>query len=452
MASKNSNKPDPAWKALLSQKRLRPSLVKGRSTYDARTAFENDYDRVIFSSSFRRLKNKAQVFSLEGHDFVRTRLTHTIEVSTIGRALGDGVAKHLKLTGHDMGIVVATACLLHDVGNPPFGHSGEHAIGAWFKQVSAASLRIDDPQEFADLTNFEGNAQALRIATRTQWSGLHYGLNLTAATLSTLVKYPCSSIQSKTSGAKALSKFGYFKDDEATFQEIRKLTGLKDHIRHPLTFLMEAADDIAYATGDLEDVLKKGLVSYETIRAILKKNTEGPAAELVKQYLEGAFKTLSVVSDTRERQQLSLQRFCQVAVGQMTKSAIECFIKNSQAIVKGDFDGEIVHEMKLASLGKALKAVMHEAVYSHLEIAHREQASAKVIHGLLDAAILQLRSSPKGTLAKKVYAPAPRNPRDQNDASKDYQLALRMTDYVSGMTDAFALAEYQRINAMGPTL
>jgi dGTPase len=452
MSEKHSKFPDPKWDELLSTERLRPSKVKDRSKYDARTAFENDYDRVIFSSAFRRLKNKAQVFSLEGHDFVRTRLTHSIEVSTIGRAMGDGVAKHLALDARDVGSIVATACLLHDIGNPPYGHSGERAIGSWFQEAVPKHLEIVNPEEIGDLTAFEGNAQALRIATRTQWSGLEYGLNLTSATLSALVKYPCSSVESNKNGPKALSKFGYFKDDKASFDELRRLTGLIGHMRHPLTFLMEAADDIAYATGDLEDVLKKGLVDYETIRGILEHEGDERSKDLVKTYLDRTFNELAIVSDKRERQQIALQRFCQMAVRLMTKSAIECFIQNSSAIVGGEFDAEIVQKMKLSGLCKALKAVMYEAVYSHLEIAHREQASAKVIHGLLDAIMSEFKRAPEGTLANKVYVPAPRNSRDASDTSKDYQIALRMTDYVSGMTDAFALAEYQRINAMRATL
>lgn len=450
MVGKRSKAPDPKWKLLLSEERLRPTKVKSRSTYDARTAFENDYDRVIFCSSFRRLRNKAQVFSLEGHDFVRTRLTHSIEVSTIGRALGDGVAKHLGLSTEKIGSLVATVCLLHDIGNPPFGHSGEHAIGSWFKE-NFQKLLLNDPTELADLTAFEGNAQAFRIATRTQWSGLEFGLNLTAATLSTLIKYPCSSTESRDNGPKALSKFGYFTADKATFDKVRHLTGLKGHTRHPLTFLMEAADDIAYATGDLEDVLKKGLVDYRTIREIIKKGAVGGSAELVKIYLDGPYEELSFVKDIKKRQQLSLQRFCQMAVRLMIKSAIECFITNSEAIINGQFDGEIVGVMGFSGLCKAFKTVMREEVYPHLEIAHREQASGNIIHGLLAGIFEELIRNPKGTLAKKVYVQAPSNPIDVK-VSEGYQYALRMTDYVSGMTDAFALSEYQRMNAMGASL
>jgi dGTPase len=359
---------DPKWGHFLCKERIRDSKVKGRSDYDARTPFGNDYDRVIFSSSFRRLKDKAQVFSLESHDFVRTRLAHSIEASTIGRALGEGVAKHLNLDGRDAGDLVATVCLIHDLGNPPFGHSGERAIGAWFNGDAKKWLSLEDEQELADLTGFEGNAQALRIVTRTQWSGDDYGMNLTTATLSALVKYPCSSIESKgRGGLKALAKFGYFKADKATFDDVRRRTGLKGHMRHPLTFLMEAADDIAYAAADLEDVFKKGLVGYDNIRGILNQHADETAAQMIKMYLDGAFDQLSRVEENRERQQLALQRFSQMAVRKMTQSAIECFVENAEAIVNGDFDSAIVETMKLSRLCIALKAVMEDAVYSHLE-------------------------------------------------------------------------------------
>lgn len=452
MEDGHSKAPDPRWDILLSTERLRTSKVKVRSPFDARSGFENDYDRIIFSSSFRRLKNKAQVFSLEGHDFVRTRLTHSIEVSTIGRALGEGVAKNLGLIdpNRDVGSLVATVCLLHDIGNPPFGHSGEWAIGSWFQDKIGQGLEIEDPQEIKDLTKFEGNAQALRIATRTQWSGLDFGMNLTAACLSTLIKYPCASPDSQgDKGPKALSKFGYFKRDRKAFEEVREKTGLEGHQRHPLTLLVEAADDIAYATGDIEDVLKKDLVKYEMIDAVLKKNADEKSAYVVKKYLDGPLEELAFVEDDRERRQLAIQRFSQMAVRLMIQSGIACFVEHSPAILNGTFDGEIVQKMDLAHICSALKSVTKDVVFPHLEIAYREQAARRIIHGLLDGVADEIKRNPKGTLSQTVYPEAPRNPGDADDCSKGYLWALRLTDYVSGMTDAFALAQYQRMNAMG---
>lgn len=258
------------WSDLNSTSRLRPSLVK-KSEADLRSAYEGDYDRVLFSSAFRRLQDKTQVFPLDRNDFVRTRLTHSLEVSTVGRDMGSSVAKVLERQGidrnlnpEDAGTLVATACLLHDIGNPPFGHSGEQSIGQWFKsRFDNGKLKIEDRQERLDLEKFEGNASGFRIATRLQHLGQSYGMNLTAGALACLMKYPCGShevnwhIKAKERPKKC-SKFGYFKADAVTFRRVQTLTKLSGITRHPLTFLMEAADDIVYSAVDLEDALKKG--------------------------------------------------------------------------------------------------------------------------------------------------------------------------------------------------
>lgn len=455
MARSNKMASKSMWRKLLSKTRLRESEVTNRSKYDARTPFENDYDRVIFSSSFRRLRNKAQVFSLEGHDFVRTRLTHSVEVATIGRALGEGVGGQLDLTNGDVGTIVATACLLHDIGNPPFGHSGETAIGGWFHENmdGAYRLKIGDPQERADLVSFEGNAQAFRIATRTQWSGRDYGMNLTAATLATLIKYPCASHQAQgADGPKSRSKFGYMKADLPAFEEVRRLTGLQEFQRHPLTYLVEAADDIAYATGDIEDVLKKRIVDYGTICAYLDK-AENPASKAcVAKFLHGIYEQFSADLDVHERQQLAVQRFCQAAVRFMTKSCIEVFVSHSAQILDGTFDGELVAKMNMSDLCSALKDIMRVGVYPHVEIAHREQAARTVIHGLLNAIMDELVDRPSGPLARRVYKEAVRHPDDLTGLSDNYIRALRATDYVSGMTDGFALQQYQRIAGVAARL
>jgi len=449
------------WRSFLSVERLRKTRVQGRSPLDARTAFENDYDRVVFSSSFRRLRNKAQVFSLEPHDFVRTRLTHSFEVSTIGRSLGEGAASALRLgypaldflVPRDIGTVVATACLLHDIGNPPFGHSGEKAIGRWFDgNIDAEKrLKLSDRQERADLTMFEGNAQAFRIATRLQWSGQEFGMNLTVATLSALLKYPCSSNQVQAGGSKSLKKFGYFKADANAFKTVRALTGLGAGTRrNPLTYLMEAADDIGYCAGDIEDVLKKGLVDYDSIREALTK-TSGQSLDCVSMFLDAPYKHEFAALSPRERRQLSIQRFCQMAIRMMMKSAIEAFIENFEPIMRGDFQKDLVEAMELGDLCTALKGIMIDHVYPHIEIAHREQTARNVLEGLLSTIIDELQDRPDGSLAKSIYRAAPANSSEPGNLSANYQLAQRATDYVSGMTDGHALAQFQRISGMLPS-
>jgi dGTPase len=451
-----------AWRHHMDAKRLRETRVRGRSPLDARTEFENDLDRVIFSSSFRRLRNKAQVFSLEPHDFVRTRLTHSIEVSTVGRSLGEGaasatqgVADALKamspsLTPRDVGTVVATACLLHDIGNPPFGHSGERAIGTWFgRNIDAKKrLKLSDSQERADLTMFEGNAQALRVATRLQWSGQDYGMNLTVATLSALIKYPCSSNEVNSKGPKPLKKFGYFKTDGTTFKDIRSHTGLDGYRRNPLTYLMEAANDLAYATGDIEDVLKKGFVDYQTIDQILGDVKSKESKECVDKFLRAPYQEEFKNFEPRERRQLSVQRFCQMAIRLMMKSVINAFVEKYSDIMDGMFAGDLVGAMSMNDLHQALTRIMKDHVYSHIEIADREQTARNVIAGLLSAVVEELQDRPGDALARTTYRAAPLHYGESSTASENYKIAQRACDYVSGMTDGHALAQYQRISGM----
>jgi dGTPase len=450
-----------AWRALVSAERLRKTRVTGGRPLDARTEFENDFDRVVFSSSFRRLRNKAQVFSLEPHDFVRTRLTHSFEVATIGRSIGEGAAravtrknKHLGfLVARDVGTIVATACLLHDIGNPPFGHSGEKAIGTWFAANTDAEkrLKLPDAQERADLTNFEGNAQSFRIATRLQWSGQDFGMNLTVATLSALIKYPCASNEVCPNGPKSLRKFGYFKADASTFKDVRSRTGLVDKQRNPLTYLMEAADDIAYATGDIEDVLKKGLVDFGTIRHTLKTARSKESKECLRKFLDYPFKHEFKGCEMKERQQLTIQRFSQMAIRLMVKSAIKAFLANYESIMSGKYTGDLVGSMSMSDLSNCLKKIMTDYVYSHIEIAHREQTARNVVAGLLSAIIDELQDRPDGPLARLTYRAAHQHAHELDTLSAAYKVAQRATDYVSGMTDGHALAQYQRISGMRST-
>jgi dGTPase len=447
-----------AWKLLSAVDRLRESRVRGRSEFDARSPFENDFDRVVFSSSFRRLRNKAQIFSLESHDFVRTRLTHSIEVTTIGRSLGEGAAAgmlrrypELPITARDVGTIVATACMLHDIGNPPFGHSGEKAIGRWFTNNIDADLKLKIKDgEAADLTKFEGNAQSFRIATRLQWSGQDFGMNLTVATLSTLLKYPCASDEVLAKGPKALSKFGYFKSDALTYERVRSSTGLEEHRRHPLTYLMEAADDIGYAAGDIEDVLKKGLVDYASIQGALGVVRTKESKECVAKFLNETYERDFIGIEPRERQQLSIQRFCQMAIRLMMKSAIEAFLDNFDEIMAGGFDDDLVGAMSMSDLCDALKGIMKKYVYSHIEIANREQTARRVIGGLLSAIMEELQDRPADPLAVATYRAAPTHAHERNrlNLSSNYQLSQRAADYVAGMTDGHALSQYQRISGM----
>ena len=276
------------WKQLLSidTKRAR-SRIKAS---DIRSDFDKDYHRIISSPSFRRLQDKTQAFPLEENDFVRTRLTHSLEVSSFGKSLGQYLGKKIiedkidKDFGYEeleaICTILASASLIHDIGNPPFGHFGEDTIRVWFKD-NLSKLIIKDlngeerklseilnEQMISDFTNFEGNAQAIRVVSKLHFIVDEYGMNLTYALLNTLIKYPVSSLNiDKNSGNIKDKKMGYFLAEEDIFWDIVKSTGTYDVetnkvFRHPLTFLLEAADDIAYATADIEDGLKKGFINY----------------------------------------------------------------------------------------------------------------------------------------------------------------------------------------------
>jgi len=268
------------WQQLLSS-----GLAGQKSiftTEPSRSAFERDYDRIIFSHPFRRLQDKTQVHPLPEHDFVHTRLTHSLEVSSVGRSLGKKVGevivqRHPELSNHfssfDFGAVVAAGALTHDLGNPPFGHAGEEAISDFFRHHEFGKSFQNEVSEaqWADLINFEGNAQGFRILNKNQ-----YGLKLTFATLAAFTKYPCPSLfDQRDKSKKSQKKFGFFQTEKESFKEVAEQVGLtvqseSNWGRHPLTFLVEAADDICYSIIDLEDGCSLGLVSYEEARILFE--------------------------------------------------------------------------------------------------------------------------------------------------------------------------------------
>lgn len=460
------------WDKLLSRKRLRTS-ANPPDPYDKRSNFDSDYERVVFSSSFRRLQDKTQVFPLESHDFVRTRLTHSSEVAAVGRALGVSAARYLheqeKVTGdhqRDWSTIVATACLLHDIGNPPFGHSGEKFIGSWFSQKLEASqptsppptrplrtrggvaLSISDPHERTDLVKFEGNAHAFRVATRIQTLGDTFGMNLTCGTLAALMKYPCSSVETiKDSGRKSRDKFGYFKSDGDTFAQVREAVGLPQFVRHPLAFLVEAADDICYSAVDIEDALKKRVISFELIEAFLETLPPSLKSEYLDDHLRSPFKKLDDGHRTLvERQQLAFQQFRAYAIGKMAASCVKVFSERLDDVTTGTFDSELATQMELAPLCTVLKALGLKHVYSATEVVKVEEAGKHVVWGLLDLFYDELLTAPESRLIKSFLPPSSVNPKDDTlSLSAEYQRAQRVADYVAGMTDTYAISLFRRL-------
>jgi len=271
-----------AWGKLLNSERRKPKKAQAQDVeeckpIEVRTQIERDYDRILFSTPVRRLADKTQVFPLERNDSVRTRLTHSHEVSNLARSIGVTLAFDDKIIAdnelkpeRNLPSILASVGLAHDLGNPPFGHQGEHAIQAWFMDNPEV---LEDPQLTdamkLDFMRFEGNAQTLRLLTRLQLINDDYGLNLTYSTLAALMKYPASSDRiDKDNVAK--KKHGYFQSEKKIVEEIWQKTGLSEGVRHPLTYIMEACDDIAYAVLDAEDAVKKGLVSFSDLMSYLE--------------------------------------------------------------------------------------------------------------------------------------------------------------------------------------
>ena len=279
------------WEQLLSTKRPREAVTKPKQKEDLRSEFEKDYHRIIGSASFRRLQDKTQVFPLDKSDFIRTRLTHSLEVSSYGKSLGQNIGEYILTYIKDPNFtwkdkeeicnILECAGLIHDIGNPPFGHFGESVIRDWFKRnlpimkfkgETVENLLTEQMRE--DFYHFEGNAQALRLVTKLHYLVDEHGMNLTYALLHTIVKYPVPSVGiDKTTGNIKDKKMGYYYADKDIFESIVKETGT-DGKRHPLTFILEAADDIAYKTADIEDAYVKGFISYYQLKEELRQLQE----------------------------------------------------------------------------------------------------------------------------------------------------------------------------------
>lgn len=416
-----------------------------------RTMFQQDIDRIVFSSAFRRLAHKTQVHPLSSNDHVHTRLTHSVEVASVGRSLGtivgDEIVRRHGLTGltaDSFGYVVQAACLAHDIGNPPFGHSGEDAICSWFQ--NGASHKIFGKSvvgaQREDLCNFEGNAQGFRILTQLEnhkWSG---GLQLTFAVLGTFTKYPRSSIApSLSDGYPGTKKVGFFDSERAYFSEIaeglglvRRAAGADCWSRHPLAFLVEAADDICYAIIDIEDGYGLGELAFSEARDVL-----APMAGDDPR----------VTSDMDERDQIAKYRA--VAIGELVTAASKSFVENEEALLRGEFAREIIactpYEAGIANA----KAVAARMLYRSTRKTKLEIAGTEVIHGLLDIfqdVVPDLENV--GWNPQKLKGKSQRLARLlplQGVASR-YTVLQRITDFISGMTDRYAVDLFRNLKGI----
>ena len=430
------------WKQLISNKRLgqEDSHYKRR---DDRTEFRRDYDRLIFSAPFRRLQNKTQVFPLPGSIFVHNRLTHSLEVASLGRSLGDDVSRIL-LTLHpdlssshvsECGSIVSAACLAHDLGNPPFGHSGEQSIATYFSEGAGRKWQsLLSEQEWNDLIHFDGNANAFRILTHQFKGRRPGGFVMTYSTLASIVKYPYSS---SLAGKK--QKFGFFQSEEATYRKIASDLGIQElsadrWCRYPLVYLVEAADDICYEVMDIEDAHKLGILSTdETKHLLMGFNDVSKHAHMET--------VMSQVDDVNE--QIAYLRSC--AIGVLEREGVRVFTENEESILRGDFEGSLIKHVSepIRDAYRKCEEVSIKKIYKNKNVVDIELSGYKIISELLDL-FVEAAMTPEKAYSRLLLNRV--SPQYDVHAESAYDRLMSVVDYVSGMTDVFALDLYRKIN------
>ena len=432
------------WNTLISAKRF--GLEEFHSErHENRSEFQRDYDRLVFSAPFRRLQNKTQVFPLPGSIFVHNRLTHSLEVSCVGRSLGNNVSKtlldrHPKLHSSyvgEMGAIVSAACLAHDLGNPPFGHSGERAISTFFSEGDGHILQsLLTPEQWEDLTHFEGNANAFRLLTHQFQGRRKGGFVLTYSTLASIVKYPYAS---SLAGNKA--KFGFFTTEEEAFKRIATELGIikqNEHparyARYPLVYLVEAADDICYQLMDIEDAYKLKIITAAETKELLMAYFDDPR----KAHMEH---TLKMVSDANE--QVAYLRSC--AIGRLVDECTRVFLDNEDKLLQGRFTGSLIEHMSPLP-AEAYRQCTHlamEKIYRSRDVVDIELAGFRIISTLLRLMIDAVQSPEKAYSKLLINRVSNQYAIHASDLFERVQAVL---DYVSGMTDVFALDLYRKIN------
>lgn len=454
------------WKQLLNPNRPRLSSMGP----DHREQFERDYDRAIFSTPVKRLQDKAQVFPLEPHDAVRTRLTHSMEVSAVARGLAISVGKWLLEEKHiesgmerQIEAIASTCGLIHDLGNPPFGHAGEDAIREWFKKRGAPTLREElngDEQRVQDLLQFEGNAQTLRLVSKLQILADFNGLNLTYGTLSAACKYVAESHKAnKDHHDHARTKPGFFSSENDLIQKIREQTGTGD-ARNPITFLVEAADDIVYSVADIEDGIKKGIITWKEVEDTLveegKTDTNGTVQKVLalkeKILKTGRDKVPSNLSDD-----VHGSAFRTASISILLPDAAATFQKYYDNIMVASYHGELVGDGECKAYVKTLKRIGRSRIYCTHSTLKLELMGRVIIQDLLDlfwegAEILTTDgkvhtknfAGRAGALISPNYRQAFCNFASADGGCNDrFHRYLLVTDQVCGMTDTFA----QRLHA-----
>ena len=439
------------WQKLISNKRLGQEQ-RHMERHDDRTEFKRDYDRLIFSAPFRRLQNKTQVFPLPGSVFVHNRLTHSLEVASVGMSLGNDVAariikeKRPELQGtlfEEIGQIVSTACLAHDLGNPPFGHSGEKAIQTFFTEGNGRPLQQQvSPEFWADITHFEGNANAFRLLTHQFKGRRPGGFVMTYSTIASIVKYPFSSLAPSKKG-----KFGFFISEQDTYKKLADEMGIicksdqgqpLRYARHPLVYLVEAADDICYEIMDLEDAHKLKIIPFNVVSRLFLDFFDEETQQRILQRIQDE-------QLTDENEQVVYLRAC--VIGKLENECVNTFVEHEEEILAGTFDGSLIEH---------ISPIQHEAyercatlsvnrIYRSRPVLDVELSGYQIMATLMEK-MLEAVLNPERYYSQQLIGRV----SSQYDINADdlESRLMAVIDYISGMTDVYALDVYQKINGI----
>lgn len=436
------------WNKLLSAQRLGAEYRNDTTPATSRSQYHKDHDRIVFCSPFRRMGRKTQVHPMTENDHVHTRLTHSLEVACVGRSLGVLIGERLTgklpagITPYDLGAIVQAACLAHDIGNPPFGHAGEYAIRDWFRRDAHAYLMQKlTAEERRDLATYEGNAQGFRIITQLENHRFEGGLRLTFATIGTTLKYPWTSEHAGSKG-----KFSCYQSEKAILREVASELGLPElapgkWARHPLSYLMEASDDICYAILDLEDGIEIGMLAYEIVEPILLKICGGDRDLLA----------LEVAAAPSVRRKISLLRG--KAIERCVQDVANTFMAQYDRLMNGSYQGDLLNDCPLGmrqGINEA-KQLARDRIFNERRKIEIEVGSFTCLDILLDAfcnAAYQLKVAPQMPFRMKRVLDL----MEYNAPKREWELYetyRRVLDFIGGMTDNYATYLAQQVGGMG---
>ena len=439
------------WQQLISSKRLGQEH-RHIERHDDRSEFKRDYDRLIFSAPFRRLQNKTQVFPLPGSVFVHNRLTHSLEVASVGMSLGNDVAARIiserrpQLRGtlfEEIGQIVATACLAHDLGNPPFGHSGEKAIQTFFTEGEGRALQQQVSEAFwSDITHFEGNANGFRLLTHQFKGRRPGGFVMTYSTVASIVKYPFSSMAPSRKG-----KFGFFVSEQPLWQRLADEMGIRQlsapgeplrYARHPLVYLVEAADDICYEIMDLEDAHKLKIVSYDTVSKLFLDFFDEDTQKQILQRIEDE-------QLTDENEKVVYLRAC--VIGKLENECVNTFVQHEEEILDGTFTGSLIDHIstRQREAYERCAKLSVQRIYRSRPVLDVELSGYQIMATLMQK-MTEAVMNPQRYYSQQLIG---RVSSQYDITAADLETRLMaVIDYISGMTDVYALDVYQKINGI----